>query len=274
MRNPESLFNAVVNFINNVPVGSTYRSSDLCQHTTGIEEITWWKSRNNNPSYRTRTYQSYLHRTGFVQNISYGVWKVVKHIPEWLDLGHLNNILGYTKWDYEKNENVLQYDGMTREQMKQRLEMESQAVNEPEYRGPLDEAITTFDTVDPLKACIDLRRMGVLAVPVDECTIEVHAMHKSCGSDLAQWMYDNGFELDEYPELDHYIAAYWPEQEEDNDHDCDCDKVFVVVLDYTNGKTYIHQGIDEDFVEALIEDEYCGCTIEWMTMDKLNLEII
>jgi len=235
MRNPESLFSAVVNFINNVPVGSTYRSSDLCQHTTGIEEVTWWKARSKNQSYRTRTYQSYLRRAGFVQNISRGVWKVVKHIPEWLDLGHLNYLIGYTKWDYEKNESVPYYDGMTREQMKQRLEMESKIVNEPVYRGPgLDEAITTFDCIDPLKACIDLRRIGILAVPVNEGTIEVHAMHRDCGEDLANWMYNNGFELDDYPELDHYIAAYWPEQEEDDDHDCDCDSFEVLPINFTS----------------------------------------
>ena len=274
MRKPESLFSLVVEFINNVPVDSTYRSSDLCQHTSGVEEVTRWKRFNNNPSYRTRTYQSYLRHAGFVQNVSRGVWKVVKHIPEWLDLGHLNYILGYTKWDYEKNEKVLQYDGMTREQMKQRLEMESQAVNKQVYRGPgLDEAITTFDCIDPLKACIDLRRMGIIAVPVDEGTIEIHAMHKDCGEDLANWMYNNGFKLEDYPELDHYIEVYWPEQEED-DHDCDCDKVFVVVLDYTSGKTYIHQGIAEDEVEDFIESEYSGLQVEWMTMDKLNLEIL
>jgi hypothetical protein len=258
MRNPESLFSSVVNFINNVPVGGTYASKDLCQHTRGIEEITWWKSRSNNESYRTRTYQTYLRHAGFLQNVSYGTWKVIKHIPDWFTLSDINKLLGYTHSVSDKHEVV------------NKLNQKPENPRAPQA----GEAITSFDCIDPLQACIELRLMGILAVPVSESAIEIHAIYKDSGSDMAEWMYKNGYDIDDYPELEHIVKAYWPDQDDGDEDDCDCEKVCVVVLDFVEGKTYIYQGIKQDEVEDFIEENYNPDDIHWMTMKKLNLEIL
>lgn len=258
MRNPESLFSSVVEFINNVPVGSTYKSKDICEHTRGIEEVTRWKSWSNNPSYRTRTYQTYLRHAGFLQNVSYGTWKVIKHIPDWFTLSDINKLLGYTHSVSDK------------------LEVVNKLNQKPENpRAPqAGEAITTFACIDPLQACIELRTMGILAVPVSQHEIEIHAIYKDSGSDMAAWMYVNGYDIDDYPELEHIVKAYWPDQDDEDEDDCDCEKVCVVVLDFVESKTYIHQGIKHDEVEDFIEENYNPDDIHWMTMKKLNLEIL
>jgi len=95
MRNPHSLFAAVVNYVNTYAVGETYNVSDLCKHTTGIEVVTFWKRTSAGKSYRTRTYQSYLKSAGYIKNVGYGKWEVVKSIPDNLTLHDLHLILGY-----------------------------------------------------------------------------------------------------------------------------------------------------------------------------------
>jgi hypothetical protein len=95
MRNPSSLFSTVVNFINAVEIGKTYQSRHLCEATRGIERVTRWKRSNSNPSYRTRTYQTYLSRAGYLKNVSYGVWVVLKHIPADYTLHNLHTEMGY-----------------------------------------------------------------------------------------------------------------------------------------------------------------------------------
>lgn len=94
-RNPDSLFSAVVDFINNVPLGTTYRTRDLRYATDGIEVITAHKRWNNNLSERTLNYQTMLKHGGFVKNVKRGEWQVLLHVPEWFTLSHLNVIIGH-----------------------------------------------------------------------------------------------------------------------------------------------------------------------------------
>ena len=274
----KSLFQEVKRFINIRAVGSTYNSSELCNYTRGTEEVTWWKSRNNNESYRTRTYQTYLKRLGFLKNIKRGVWQVVAHIPEWLDSGHVNCALGYM---YGRS-----YKGEYSNDIQRRIDFaiglqrgnapfDPRPAAEPSEGKKIfaDNGLATFQTIDTVKACIELRRMGVLAVPCDEDEIELHIIDRRSAENLAHWMVNNGYELNEYPMLENLLRAYWPEPEVEEE--VVRTTTNLVVLDYVTQKVTITQGVYEDDVEQFLEDNYGDASAyEYMTMKTLNLEIL
>lgn len=113
MRQKHSLFNRVCNFINSVDVDSTYKTKQYISHCSPYEsEATSWKKKH--PTYRTSQYQSYLKRAGFIRNVKRGEWQVLRHIPEWFDLGHLSIVLMYYRWDTEKRCDIRTYKGMSR----------------------------------------------------------------------------------------------------------------------------------------------------------------
>jgi len=278
-----SLFQEVKRFINIRSVGSTYMSSELCNYTRGTEEVTHWKSRNNNESYRTRTYQSYLRRLGFIKNVRRGVWQVVAHIPEWLNSGHVNLALGYS---YGKS-----YQGEYINDIKKKIDLvvglhrsnasfdlnylktDFLGLNKEEKPTSSDNGLATFQVIDPILACIQLRAMGVLAVPCDEDEIELHIIDKRSAENLAQWMVNNGYELNEYPMLENLLRAYWPEPEVEVREELATTN--LVVLDYVNGKVTITQGVYEDDIEQFLEDNYGDSSAyEYMTMKTLNLQIL
>ena len=274
----KSLFQEVKRFINIRAVGSTYNSSELCNYTRGTEEVTWWKSRNNNESYRTRTYQTYLKRLGFLKNIKRGVWQVVAHIPEWLDSGHVNCALGYM---YGRS-----YKGEYSNDIQRRIDFaiglqrgnapfDPRPAAEPSEGRKIfaDNGLATFQTIDTVKACIELRRMGVLAVPCDEDEIELHIIDRRSAENLAHWMVNNGYELNEYPMLENLLRAYWPEPEVEEE--VVRTTTNLVVLDYVTQKVTITQGVYEDDIEQFLEDNYGDSSAyEYMTMKTLNLEIL
>jgi hypothetical protein len=74
----------------------------------GIEQPTWWKKYNKQLFYRSNTYRTYLRHLGFVQNPERGLWKVICHIPAWLDSGHVNSALGYM-YTAGRDENTISY---------------------------------------------------------------------------------------------------------------------------------------------------------------------
>ena len=274
----KSLFQEVKRFINIRAVGSTYNSSELCNYTRGTEDVTWWKSRNNNESYRTRTYQTYLKRLGFLKNIKRGVWQVVAHIPEWLDSGHVNCALGYM---YGRS-----YKGEYSNDIQRRIDFaiglqrgnapfDPRPAAEPSEGRKIfaDNGLATFQTIDTVKACIELRRMGVLAVPCDEDEIELHIIDRRSAENLAHWMVNNGYELNEYPMLENLLRAYWPEPEVEEE--VVRTTTNLVVLDYVTQKVTITQGVYEDDIEQFLEDNYGDSSAyEYMTMKTLNLEIL
>jgi hypothetical protein len=300
MRKDGSLFSTVVDFINAIPVGSTYKSSELVNATRGVEEVTWWKRINKNEAYRTRTYQTYLSRLGFLQNVKRGEWKVLGHAPEWLDLGVVNFALGYGEWNYETRSRKSQYKGKTRQQwqdminsciniskLKFELIEEAEKVNSNKNAPQPGEALATFQCIDIIKACIDLRKIGVLAVPVNAEEIEIHIIHKDCAEDLAIWMHDNGFELEEYPELDNFLGTVWSEMYgnpwwhtladglEEDDEDCDCHKVYLTVLNFFESTVNVHKVLSKD-IEDFMSEEYgenYEAYTEWMTSEELKLNI-
>ena len=102
----KNLFQAVKTFINNVEVGETFTTKHLIEVVGDHETSTWWKQSNQNPFYRTHTYKSYLRQTGFISNPKRGEWKVERHIPDFVNLGTIEFLIGY------KYKNI--YNGMTR----------------------------------------------------------------------------------------------------------------------------------------------------------------
>lgn len=95
MRNKESLFNRVCEFINLHTPGNTYKASDLTAWCDGYETVTAYKRWNKNPFERTRKYQTMLKYSGIVTNVKHGEWRVNLHIPDWFTLAHANVMCGY-----------------------------------------------------------------------------------------------------------------------------------------------------------------------------------
>jgi len=90
-----NLFQSVKSFINSKNVGETFTTKEFHAAMDGIEQPTWWKKYNKQLFYRSNTYRTYLRHLGFVENTERGVWRVLCHIPAWLDSGHVNSALGY-----------------------------------------------------------------------------------------------------------------------------------------------------------------------------------
>lgn len=111
----KNLFQAVKKFINDIPKGETFTTKELIASVGNQEEPSWWKSRFNNPFYRTHTYKSYLKRTGFLSNPKYGVWEVKNHIPDFINLGTIEFLIGYKNY---RNK----YNGLTKQQIKNSIE--------------------------------------------------------------------------------------------------------------------------------------------------------
>jgi len=90
-----NLFQSVKSFINSKNIGDTFTTKEFHAAMDGIEQPTWWKKYNKQLFYRSNTYRTYLRHLGFVKNPERGLWKVICHIPAWLDSGHVNSALGY-----------------------------------------------------------------------------------------------------------------------------------------------------------------------------------
>ena len=111
----KNLFQAVKTFVNDTPKGETFTTKELIASVGNQEDSTQWKRWNKNPNYRTHTYKSYLKRTGFLSNPKYGVWEVKKHIPDFVNLGTIEFLVGYKNY---KNK----YNGLTEQQIKDKIE--------------------------------------------------------------------------------------------------------------------------------------------------------
>ena len=292
MRKDGSLFSTVVDFINAIPVGSTYSSSELVNATRGVEDVTWWKRTNNNEAYRTRTYQTYLRRLGYLQNVKRGEWKVLGHAPEWLDLGVVNFALGYSYGDWERGDEfgrASHHEGKTQSewldvieasikiaQLKQDLVEEAEAVNKKAPQP--NEAIITFEQcMDAMKACVELRQIGVLAVPLSAHSFEIHVINKSAAEDLANWLIKNGYDdITELPELEDLVGAYYPDPEpEVEDEPCECKKVYLTVLNHADWNVDVYR-VPEDKIYEFLEETY-GADYdnftEYMASEELKLNL-
>ena len=90
-----NLFQSVKSFMNSKKVGETFTTKEFHAAMEGIEQLTWWKKTSAGNYYRQDQYKGYLRRLGFVDNPKRGVWRLLCHIPAWLDSGHVNSALGY-----------------------------------------------------------------------------------------------------------------------------------------------------------------------------------
>lgn len=95
MSSKPNLFQSVKSFINSKKVGETFTTKEFHDAMTGIEQVTMWKKYSGGVFYRSNTYRTYLRHLGFVENPQRGLWRVLCHIPAWLDSGHVNSALGY-----------------------------------------------------------------------------------------------------------------------------------------------------------------------------------
>ena len=111
----KNLFQAVKTFVNDTPKGETFTTKELIASVGNQEDSTQWKRWNNNPNYRTHTYKAYLKRTGFLSNPKYGVWEVKNHIPDFVNLGTIEYLIGYKNWKIKLN-------GLTKQQIKDKIE--------------------------------------------------------------------------------------------------------------------------------------------------------
>ena len=103
-----NLFQSVKSFINSKNVGDTFTTKEFHAAMDGIEQPTWWKKYNKQLFYRSNTYRTYLRHLGFVENTERGMWRVLCHIPAWLDSGHVNSALGYM-YTAGRDENTISY---------------------------------------------------------------------------------------------------------------------------------------------------------------------
>ena len=108
METKPNLFQSVKSFINSKNVGDTFTTKEFHAAMDGIEQLTWWKKYNKQLFYRSNTYRTYLRHLGFVKNPERGLWKVICHIPAWLDSGHVNSALGYM-YTAGRDENTISY---------------------------------------------------------------------------------------------------------------------------------------------------------------------
>ena len=111
----KNLFQAVKTFVNDTPKGETFTTKELIASVGNQEEPSHWKISCQNPYYRTHSYKSYLKRTGFLSNPKYGVWEVKNHIPDFVNLGTIEYLIGYKNWKIKLN-------GLTKQQIKDKIE--------------------------------------------------------------------------------------------------------------------------------------------------------
>jgi hypothetical protein len=201
-----------------------------------------------------------------LKNVRRGIWQIVAHVPDWLDSGHVNCALGYTYCN--------RYKGNSSAEILQKIDVAIGRKKPDEQKHPLvDNGLAVFQVMDPVQACIDLRQMGILAVPCKGDEIELHIIDKRQAENLANWMVNNCYELDDYPMLENLLRAHWPEPEVKQI--AERATTNLVVLDYVNNKVEITQGVYEDDIEQFLEDNYGGSSAyEYMTMKTLNLQIL
>lgn len=116
--NQKNLFQSVKAFINSKSVGTIFFTKELVKAMKGIESVTRWKLSNDNIFYTTLQYRTYLKRLGFIEMVKRGEWKVVSHIPQWLDSGHINFVL-FNQCPFRDGK----YKGETKDQIKEKIKL-------------------------------------------------------------------------------------------------------------------------------------------------------
>jgi len=90
-----TLYSAVVNFVNSYKIGETFTTSEF---KDALYDMTRKKNQHkmwNGQWYRVRTYQTYLKSAGFITNVKRGVWRINYNVPDWMSLYALETLRGY-----------------------------------------------------------------------------------------------------------------------------------------------------------------------------------
>lgn len=158
----KNLFQAVKTFVNNTPRGETFTTKELIASVGNQEDSTQWKRWNKNPNYRTHTYKAYLKRTGFLSNPKYGVWEVKKHIPDFINLGTIEFLIGYKTYSNR-------YNGLTEQQIKDKIEEFNKKRNCVcgECIGYID-GETTQQLLESIGMEDQMLRQLIMSQPIDE----------------------------------------------------------------------------------------------------------
>jgi len=158
----KNLFQAVKTFVNNTPRGETFTTKELIASVGNQEDSTQWKRWNNNPNYRTHTYKAYLKRTGFLSNPKYGVWGVKNHIPDFINLGTIEFLIGYKTYSNR-------YNGLTEQQIKDKIEEFNEKRNCVcgECIGYID-GETTQQLLESIGMEDQMLRQLIMSQPIDE----------------------------------------------------------------------------------------------------------
>jgi hypothetical protein len=188
----KNLFQAVKTYINGVDLGETFTTRHLIDTVGDHETSTWWKEFHQNPYYRTHTYKSYLKRAGFLSNPKQGVWKVEKHIPDFVNLGTVEFLIGFgykTKYNgLTRAETILNIncgysvpnevedrlekiiDGETTQQLLSEIGMEGQMLSQLIMTQPIEEIrylVEERENLDKIRILSEIKEDKIMKVEFD-----------------------------------------------------------------------------------------------------------
>ena len=188
----KNLFQAVKTYVNGVEVGETFTTKHLIDMVGDHEVPSFWKTVNQNPYYRTHTYKSYLKRAGFLSNPKQGVWKVEKHIPDFVTLGTVEFLIGFgykTKYNgLTRAETILNIncgypvpnevedrlekiiDGETTQQFLSEIGMEGQMLSQLIMTQPIEEIrylVEERENLDKIRILSEIKEDKVMKVEFD-----------------------------------------------------------------------------------------------------------
>jgi len=145
-----SLFNEVKKFFSaSENQNRELTSKEFCDAMSGHEVSTFWKKMNC-PFYRSYTYRCYLKRLGFVKQVRHGVWEIVAPVPEWLNSGITNFVLGYHNWEKRNNTH---YDGLTKEEWMSKIESHIRL-----YKAAQEHKILTNNIKETMEQPLEIKR--------------------------------------------------------------------------------------------------------------------
>jgi hypothetical protein len=109
-RKSGTTWDMVCNWVNSQGVGTVFNTRDYLYQLNDVPVRPWAHNQHHGPDYRLHQYKGYLGRLGFIKNVSYGKWEVIKPIPHWFNLGHAQHIFCYTGTE--------RYNGLLADQIK------------------------------------------------------------------------------------------------------------------------------------------------------------
>jgi hypothetical protein len=145
-----SLFNEVKKFFSaQANLNRELTSKEFCNAMSGHEVSTFWK-RMNSPFYRSYTYRCYLKRLGLVKQVRHGVWETVAPVPEFINSGVTNFLLGYHNWEKRNNTH---YDGLTKDEWMSKIESHIRL-----YKAAQEHKVLTNNIKEYMEQPLEIKR--------------------------------------------------------------------------------------------------------------------